>query len=396
MTQKELSNLLSEVYSFSDAAAPVDGLKENLASATEAVKTPKVEVPNIEPAKVELEEYQGFVDLVTQQVRGSLQQATSSESLPAPNFDTFKEKWSELPGFISEQIDAMKSAAGTSLKGVEKKFSDTGGNIVTEVSSWPGKIEDALGDLSGIGSTAGSALMSGLLDGMKSGEEAVLTYAGTLADKIAQQKGPLPYDERVLIPNGKALMTGLGVGMENGFQPVLDQAKDMAGRISEAFASGVDPTSALNGFNKTEINRMEKVLNLETKRLESQAKALAYQAKVTGNESLKAEADKLRLLKDELSLQKDMLDLAGEYNETVGGGEDPLVKAASGLMKSPVDFAKATGQQFLTDLGISGDGMISRAITEGISYVFQIGSVDEALSIKDREESKRALSVIGR
>lgn len=264
----------------------------------------------------------------------------------------------------------------------------------------PPKIGGALEGLGGIGSTAGAALGQGLLSGMQSMEGPILAYAGTLAGKIAEKKGPIDYDKKVLEPNGQALMFGLAKGMENGFTPVLEQAKGMADQIAAAFASGTeDPTTMLAGFSKAELDRIEKVLNLEMKRLDGRARALTYEAKRTGNDALKAEAERLRMQKDELSLQKEMLGLATDYNDEVGSsasGGDPLTNAVSGLMNAPVDFAKATGQQFLSDLGISGDGFISRAITEGIQYVFQIGSVDEALSIKDREESKNAMSMMGR
>lgn len=111
-------------------------------------------------------------------------------------------------------------------------------------------------------------------------------------------------------------------------------------------------------------------------------------------QALQAQIDQLQAQKDILSYQRDRVKNEKDYTSTAE--DDPFVKAASGLMNAPVDFAKATGKQFLTDLGISGDGMISKAITEGIQYIFQIGSVDEALSIKDREESKNAMSIVGR
>ncbi|SUA14438.1 hypothetical protein [Mycolicibacterium aichiense] len=113
-----------------------------------------------------------------------------------------------------------------------------------------------------------------------------------------------------------------------------------------------------------------------------------------GREALRNQLDQLQAQKDLLSYQNDRIKNEQKFGDVAD--DDPLVKAASGLMKTPVDFAKATGKQFLSDLGISGNGVISKAITEGIQYIFQIGSVDEAMSIKDRTESKNALSIVGR
>ncbi|AHG23808.1 tail length tape measure protein [Mycobacterium phage EagleEye] len=352
----------------------VAGALESLLTPKEPIQAPPVEPPDLEPAKAKVTEYQSFIDSVTQQVRGSLSQATTGESLPAPNFESFKTAWNELPKLVDQKGEEIRTAA----------------------AAIPGKIEGALGGLAGIGNTAGLSLMSGLTAGMQSGEGPLLAYVQTIAPKIAANKGPLPYDRKVLQPNGEALMFGLGKGMESGFQPVLEQAKGLAQQISEAFANGADPTQSIAGYSKDDINRIEKVLGLESKRLEAQAKALDYQAKTTGDDALKSRAAELRQQKEQLSLQKDMLDLTQDYNDEVGGGDDPLVKAASGLLNSPVDFAKSTGKQFLSDLGVGGDGLISRAVTEGIQYIFQIGSVDEALSIKDRTDAKQALSLVGR
>ncbi|MHA7662376.1 hypothetical protein [Mycolicibacterium sp. HS_4_1] len=386
-----VDNLIDSLSKVPAAVAPAQDAVKNLANIPIPANSPidtLLKPPDAnavakaaEPLKAQAAEYQKFVDNITQQVRGSLSQATSGQSLPAPNFDEFKAAWTGLIAFVNSQASLITGALAA---------------ITSAVST-------ELGKLGGIGSAAGSALMSGLTSGMQAGEGALIAYVKTIAPKVAANKGPIPFDLKVLQPNGEALMQGLGKGMENGFQPVLDQAKDMAGRIADAFATGTDPTGNLAGFTKPEVTRMEKALAFEQKRLESQARALEYQASQAGKgaiaDSLKARAKELRMQKDQFSLQKDMLNLTKEYSDVVGessSGDNPLVKATSGLMGVPVDFAKATGKQFMSDLGISGNGFISKAVTEGISYVFNIGSVDEALSIKDRETAKNAISMLGR
>lgn len=352
---------------------------QDMLSTLETLPTeaPALPVPDTAAAEAKVTEYQGFVDSVTQQVRGSLSAATEGESLPAPDFTTFKAAWEELPEMVTTASQSM----------------------INEAAKVPPGMANSLAGMGGIGSAAGTALMGGILSGLQAGEAGVISYASGIADRIAAVKGPLPYDRVVLEPAGEALMEGLGKGMEHGFAPVLDQAKGLAGQIAEAFSNGGDPTSLLNGLDKGEIDRMEKVLALEEKRLASQSRALDYQAKVSGDDSLKSRADDIRLLKDQIGLQQDMLGLTQDYSDTLGdvsGGDNPLVDAASELLGAPVDFAKATAGQFMQDLGISGDGLISKGITEGIQYLFQIGSVDEALSIKDREDSKRARASVGR
>lgn len=310
------------------------------------------------------------------------------QSVWAPIASFFSGVWSAVTGVVSSAWETFKSIISTASNEVVNIITNLGSSIVSTIESI---------DLF----SAGQAIIQGLINGISSMVDAVVGAATNVASSIKNAvTGFLGINSpsRVFAEIGEDTASGFALGLKNGFEPVLEQAKAMAGQVAEAFASGADPTGILNGFAQKDIDRIEKVLALESKRLETQAKALDYQAKMSGNDALKERAKEIRLQKDQIQLQKEMLGLTQDYSSEVGStsGEDPLVKAASGLMNTPVDFAKATGKQFLSDLGIGGDGFISRAITEGIQYVFQIGSVDEALSIKDRETSKNALSMMGR
>ncbi|EHB44156.1 hypothetical protein MycrhDRAFT_6906 [Mycolicibacterium rhodesiae JS60] len=317
--------------------------------------------------------------------------------------ETLKSSLTQLPAAASESFAGLQDAAGASVQGVVDQFRVGGNLIVAAVQQWPGAIAQALAGLQAAGANAGNQLVAGLVGGINAGIPSVVSAAQAMAkaaDVAARAALGIHSPSKVFEQIGGHTAEGFGIGMENGFQPVLEQAKGLAAQIAEAFSTGADPTGLINGFNKQEISRMEKVLGFEGKRLTAQARALDYQAKAAGKgpiaDSLKARAQEIREQQAQLSLQKDMLDLTQEYSDTVDStGDDPLVKAASGLLSSPVNFAKATGQQFLSDIGISGNGVLSKAISEGIQYIFQIGSVDEALSIKDRETSKNAMSIVG-
>ncbi|QJD50230.1 tape measure protein [Mycobacterium phage Iwokeuplikedis] len=309
---------------------------------------------------------------------------------------------SGIGSFISGIWNGIVSAAQGAWNGVLSTIQGVWQGIISAVQTG---VENVVSFVMGMGSRiigaitsidlagAGRALMDGLLGGIKAGAEAVYNFVSGIAGKIASLKGPLPYDKIVLIPNGEALMQGLGTGMENGFQNVLNMAKEMADKISKAMDEGTDGSALLDGLKPDELKDMVAAIEQEKKRLKIEKNALPKEDKA-GREALQNQLDQLQAQKDILSYQKDRLKNEEAFGD--GAGDDPLVKAASKLMASPVDFAKATGKQFLSDIGIGGDGLVSKAITEGIQYIFQIGSVDEALSIKDREESKQALSVVGR
>lgn len=303
--------------------------------------------------------------------------------------------WSNVTSTASAAWNGVVSAVQGAWNGIVGAISSGVGNAVAAVQSMGSQIVAAITSIDL--TSAGANIVQGLINGIGSMIGAAVAKAKELASSVANAvtgflgiKSP----SRLFMEYGDNTAQGFGIGLENGFGPVLDQAKALAGAVAAAFASGSDPTAALRGFSSEEINRMDKVLGLDSKSLAAQARALEYQAKVSGNDALKARAQELRLLNDEIGLHKDMLGLAQDYSDEVSTGaaargEDPLVKAASAAMSAPVDFAKATAGQFMSDIGIGGDGLISRAVTEGISYVFNISSVEQAMSLKDREDSKR-------
>jgi len=296
-------------------------------------------------------------------------------------------------------LQSLATDAQTAMTDMETAVTTGSDNVVETLTGLPGRMSGAMGDVSGTLSPAGQALMAGLSSGIEAGFQTILNRVRSMAGEIAAEKGPLPYDKTVLIPNGEALMEGLGKGLENGFAPVLDQARGLADKIADAFADGsVDPTGMLKGMSNKDINRVEKTLGVEITRLQSQISAMGYRNRGAKDPAVQAEIDRLKILQQELKEQKQMVDLAQDYADIgdSSGGDDPFVKGASGLMNAPADFAKATGKQFMSDLGIGGNGLIGNAITEGISYVFNIASVDEALSLKDRQDSKSLQSSVGR
>ena len=351
--------------------------------------TEKVTPPDTTEAIAAIQKYKDAAGQAAGEIKQKLSEV--GQNIPAPNFDSFKSAFDSLP-----------QAAEQAMRSVAQSITAGGAQAVTEATAVGMRILEAIKQTTPLFQTVGFDMMAGLANGITAGSSLAITAAVNAAKaSLAAAKQALDSHSpsRKFMELGNDVSKGLAIGIDQGIGPVTDQAKDMADKVSKAFADGSDPTTALAGFKDSDIKRMEKVLSLEMKRLEIQAKALDYQAKMNKDQNAAAQAKALRDRKEELGLQKDMVDLTNEYNgkgSSSGDGEDPFAKAAAGLIKAPGDFAAATGKQFLSDLGINGNGMIGNAITEGIKYVFNISSVDEALSIKDRQDSKQAMSVIGR
>ncbi|AXH46770.1 tape measure protein [Mycobacterium phage Acolyte] len=266
------------------------------------------------------------------------------------------------------------------------------------VGQLPGKIKGWFDDAGSWLIEAGKNVVQGLINGIGSMIGSAISKAKELASGVKNAVTDflgIHSPSKVFEQLGQFTGQGFGIGLDKGFAPVLQQAKDLAAQLSQTMQAGTDPSQILADahVNKAELKQMLAALEEERKRLQVQKDQIPKSDKA-GRSSLQNQLDQIKAQKDILSYQQDRLKNEKAYGKAAG--EDPLVKATSGLAAAPVNFAKATGKQFLSDIGIGGDGFISKAITEGISYVFNIGSVDEALQVKDREESKNALSVVGR
>lgn len=136
--------------------------------------------------------------------------------------------WNAIGSFLSGAWSGIKQAVSNGIDGVLGFMRDLPGNILS-----------AIGNVGELLWNAGSSIISGFLSGLKQKFEDVKNFVGGIGDWIAQHKGPLPYDRRLLIKNGKAIMESLDTGLRSGFEPVMGYVSSMAGQLVDAFGEPV-------------------------------------------------------------------------------------------------------------------------------------------------------------
>lgn len=147
--------------------------------------------------------------------------------------------WNNLPQILNAGVQIISSLIKGLVQMIPKvlgKIGEMGGNIVSSL----GKI-----DLW----AAGKAIIEGFLGGLKAAWNAVTDFIGGVANWIAEHKGPISYDRRLLIPHGNAIMDSLQEGLQLGFRGVKTTVQAIAEDINEV----VDKYLDNQVFNDVEI-----------------------------------------------------------------------------------------------------------------------------------------------
>ncbi len=121
-----------------------------------------------------------------------------------------------IPGAIS----GFFSSAGSAIQGIWN-------NIVGWFGGIPGRILGALGDVGNLLYSAGSSIMQGFFNGLKSVWKKITGWVSGIGEWIAEHKGPISYDAKLLIPNGIAVISSFAEGMQSAFYKVENVVADV-------------------------------------------------------------------------------------------------------------------------------------------------------------------------
>lgn len=140
-----------------------------------------------------------------------------------------------VAGAVGQMLSAGLEFVGGLLSGATQK----GAEVVDWFAGLPGRILSAIGNLGSLLVGAGRSVMDGFLSGLRDAWGGVTSFVGGIADWIAENKGPIEYDRRLLVPHGRAIMAGLGEGLERAFgSDVVPLVSGLGGRLADAMATG--------------------------------------------------------------------------------------------------------------------------------------------------------------
>jgi phage-related protein len=149
--------------------------------------------------------------------------------------DGVRSALSVIGGFFAGAFEAGRAAVVNAFFMIK----DGVANGIEAVLSWirgmPGRIVDAIGNLGSLLWDIGRRLITGLLDGIKAGAKAVFDFIKSIGPTIANLKGPLDVDKRLLIPAGLAIMSGLHASLVENFAPVEEFMSEAGLRLAKAF-----------------------------------------------------------------------------------------------------------------------------------------------------------------
>lgn len=138
--------------------------------------------------------------------------------------------WNGIKSVVQIGINAVETIVRTVMNAVKNVFSSIWNGIKGIFNNNVQFIKSVMHiDLG----AQGRAIMDSLLRGLKQAWENVKSFVGGIGNWIKEHKGPLSYDEQLLIPAGQAIMSGLNGGLTAGFSDVQDNVSSMAGVISD-------------------------------------------------------------------------------------------------------------------------------------------------------------------
>jgi phage-related protein len=206
--------------------------------------------------------------------------------------NTVRDVWNAAWKFVTDIITSAMRGISNTVQSIKDTLSSIGNVVgkvvnffqqikdgivrkVTDAINWlkglPGKILTAIGDLGSLLYDIGKSIIEGFLRGLKAAWQAVVDFISGIGSWIADHKGPISYDRKLLIPAGKAIMEGLESGLDSGFARVQSKVSQMSIDIAKPFGGvGNSLASAIDSAIPASLASADKMVSMVGGQIDSE------------------------------------------------------------------------------------------------------------------------------
>jgi phage-related protein len=290
---------------------------------------------------------------------------------------------------IQGLVNGIKSMAGAALQAAQ----DVASSVVGAVKGFLG-INSPSTVFRDIGVNVGEGFNEGVGSQVGSSVAQIKEYATAILQSVKDVFGSA---------EGVNLNFNLNAASEtpalSGLQTQLASTSASAADFKQSMgAAGQSLTQIDTTGAKQKIDQLgQSIAELEIRRKELQ---LAKDNPNADQGAIKAQLEQIRNQKTALGLERDKLNYAQKYGGQMSSTSQSYQEQIKSLQKMPLDFATSTGNQFLSDLGWSGQGAIPSLMQQGLDYassfVFNVANMDDALSGQRTLQNRQMQATIGR